>query len=255
MKITPIKTEKIVPNKSNLFDILDKYVVSFKEKSILVITSKIISICQGRVEKIGNDLLKKKKHRLMVNEADYYLPPEENKYGMTITIKDSVLLPSSGIDESNGEGIYIFWPRDKQKVANSVCSYLRKRFKLKYVGVVITDSKTTPLRWGTTGVGISHSGFLALNNYIGKPDIFGRKLKVTKANVLDGLAAAAVLVIGEGNEQTPLAIVEELPFVQFQTRNPTRSELENFKISIDDDIYSSLLKAVNWRKGRNHANE
>ncbi len=253
MKITPIKTEKIKPGKIGLFDILDRYIVSFKEKSILIITSKIIAVCQGRFEKIGNDPLKKKKHRLIINEADYYLPPEENKYGMTITIKDGVLLPTAGIDESNGEGIYIFWPKDKQKVANSVCDYLRKRFGLKYVGVVITDSKTSFMRWGTTGIGICHSGFLALNNYIGKPDIFGRKLKITKANILDGLAAASVLVIGEGNEQTPLAVIEDIPFVQFQTRNPTKKELEGFKISMENDIYASLLKSVNWKKGKNEA--
>lgn len=251
MKITPIKTEKITPNHYNLFDILDKYILSFKDHSILVITSKIIAICQGRVFKISKDHSKKKKHQLIKKEADYYLPPQENKYGMILTIKDGILLPTAGIDESNGAGFYILWPKSKQRVANSVRSYLVKRFRLQNVGVIITDSKTTPLRWGTTGVGISHSGFMALNNYIGEPDIFGRKLKVTKANVLDGLAAAAVLVIGEGKEQTPLAIIENVPFVTFQSRNPRKSELKNLKISIENDIYATLLKSVKWKKGEN----
>ena len=47
---------------------------------------------------------------------------------------------------------------------------------LKKVGVIITDSKTTPLRWGTSGVAISYSGFSPLKNYIGSPDIFGKEM-------------------------------------------------------------------------------
>jgi len=128
-------------------------------------------------------------------------------------------MPSAGIDESNSNGFYILHPKDLQETANKIRIYLCKRFKLKNVGVLITDSKTTPLRWGTTGVALAHSGFLALNDYIDTPDIFGRKLKVTKVNISDGLAAAAVLVIGEGREQTPLAIISETASVKFQVSN------------------------------------
>jgi F420-0:gamma-glutamyl ligase len=49
-------------------------------------------------------------------------------------------------------------------VANEVRAYLGERFSCRQVGVVIIDSKTTPLRWGVTGVAIAHSGFLALND-------------------------------------------------------------------------------------------
>lgn len=251
MKITPIKTGKIEPDHNCLYRILDQYLVSFKENSILVITSKIIAICQNRVVKINKTSHKEQKHKLIRKEADYYLNPEENKYKIMLTIKDGLLMPSAGIDESNGNGYFILWPNDKQKVANSVRSYLKRRFNLKKAGVIITDSKTTPLRWGTTGTGLAHSGFLALNNYIGKPDIFGRNLLATKANILDGLATAAVVVIGEGKEQTPLAVIEDIPFVKFQAQNPSKNQLKNLKISLEDDVYAAILKSVKWKKGRN----
>ena len=245
MKIKPIKTHKILPFKESLFEILDRYVVLMPEKSILVITSKIVAVCEGRVVKISEA----EKHNLIKKEAEFYLPPEANRYGMSLTIKRNVLAVTAGIDESNGNGYYILWPNDPQKSANGVRHYLEERFGSKDFGVIITDSKTTPLRWGVTGIAIAHSGFEALNNYIGKPDIFGRKLKVTKVNVMDGLAAAAVLVMGEGNEQTPLAVIDDLLFVNFTGGDPSEEELKGLHISIDEDIYGALLRSVKWEKG------
>lgn len=246
MKIFTIKTNKIDPtDKHNLYSLLNTYLACLKEKSILVITSKIISICEGRIIKIG----KADKRKLIEKEADYFLPNKDYPQTIMLTIKNNILIPTAGIDESNGNGYYILWPENPQKTADKIRVYLSKRFKRQYVGVLITDSKTTPLRWGTTGIALAHSGFLALNNYIGKKDIFGRKLKVTKANIADALAAASVLTMGEGNEQTPLAIVEEIPFVKFQRRKPKLEELKNLKINIEDDLYAPLLKSVKWKSG------
>jgi len=245
MKIFSIKTHKIRPYEQGLFEILDKYLTSLKEGSIVVITSKIVSICEGRVVKLdGVD-----KKELIKEEAEYLLPAEKSKYNITLTIKGNLLIPTAGIDESNGNGYYILWPKDPQKTANEVRKYLRKRFKIKKVGVIITDSKTTPLRWGTTGVAVVHSGFAALNNYIGKRDIFGRKFEMQKANIADALAASAVLVMGEGNEQTPLAVIDDVPFIKFQEKDPTRKALRDLHIDMDDDLYGPLLKSVKWKRG------
>ncbi|MDO8424886.1 MAG: coenzyme F420-0:L-glutamate ligase [bacterium] len=246
MEIFSIKTSKIKPYQQDLMQVLDKYLTDFQEKSILIITSKIVSICEGRVVKMGEA----EKKELIEKEAEYFLPPEKNKYNITLTIKGGLLVPTAGIDESNGNGYYILWPENSQATANKVRQYLCRKFKLKKAGVIITDSKTTPLRWGTTGVAIAHSGFSALNNYIGKPDIFGRKLAVTKANVADALAVAAVLVMGEGSEQTPLAVIKSVPFVSFQAGNPSSKELRESGISLTDDLYAPLLMGVKWRKGR-----
>ena len=246
MKITSLKTHKITVGNESLFNILDKYLNRLKEKFILVITSKIVSICEGNVIKIG----KINKIDLIKRESEYFIPPEKSKYNITLTLKRNLLVPTAGIDESNGNGYFILWPKNPHETANQVREYLKQRFKLKHAGVIITDSKTTPLRWGTTGFALAHSGFRALNNYIGKPDIFGRPLHVTKANIMDSLATSAVAVLGEGNEQTPLAIIEDVPFVKFQDRNPTKKELDELKIKIEDDLYAPLLKSAPWKRGK-----
>lgn len=229
-----------------MFKVLDKYLKPVKERSILAITSKIVSICEGRVVKLG----KAKKEDLIEQEAEYFLPPEESKYNITLTIKNNLLIPSAGIDESNAAGHLILWPKNPQDTANKVRRYLKKRFSLKRVGVIITDSKTTPLRWGASGAAIVYSGFSPLNNYIGKRDLFGRKFKVQKANIADALATSAVLVMGEGSEQTPLAVIEDVPIVRFKDKNPSKRELDNLNINISEDLYGPLLKSVKWKKGK-----
>ena len=57
--------------------------------------------------------------------------------------------------------------------------------------------------------------------------------------------------MGEGNEQTPLATIEDVPFVKFQSRNPTKNELNELNILFEDDLYAPLLKSINWKKGIN----
>ncbi len=244
MKITPIKTKPIVVG-DHLLEILNKSISFLSDKSVVAITSKIVSICEGNVVKIG----KKDKEVLIKNQADYYLPVR-NKYNFHLSIKNNILIPSAGIDESNGNGYYVLWPKNPQRSANNIRNYLTKKFKLNNLGIIIVDSKTTPLRWGVTGVGISHSGFNALNNYIGTKDIFGREFKAEKVNVADALAASAVVVMGEGNEQTPIAVIEDIPFVKFQIKNPSTKELKELAISMEDDLYGQILTSVKWKRGR-----
>lgn len=246
MVITAIKTHKITISDTDLFKILDKYIPPLGEKSIVVITSKIVSITESRVVKIGSI----DKDQLIEQESQSYLPRNENPYNVSLTITNDTLVATAGIDESNGNGYYILWPKNPQDTANAIRFHLAQRWNLKKVGVIITDSKTSPLRWGVTAIAIAYSGFVPLRNYIGKKDLFGKKLEYTKMNIADNLASAAAVVMGEGNEQTPLAVIEDIPFVQFQDRNPTQEEINNLKISPNEDVYSPLLKSVRWKKGR-----
>lgn len=245
MYIYPIATKKIVTG-DRLYDILAASLPAIKEGSILAITSKIVAICQGRMLLKGSA----PKDDLIQKEADWYIPRQRSKRGLIITLKEGNLIASAGIDESNGNGFYILWPKNPQLVANQVRAYLVKRFALRNVGVLITDSKSTPLRRGTTGFSLAYSGFSPLTSYVGKPDIFGIPLRETKADIADALAAAAVLVMGEGGEQTPLTVITDVPFVHFQPENPSEKELAKFRIRVRDDLYAPLLSFAPWRKSR-----
>ena len=244
MNIRTIRTEKITAQDCDLLAILDQHLAVFHEGEILVITSKIVAITQGRIIPVeAADF-----NALVQQEADAWLPPEQSRYGVWLTIKDGLLMPNAGVDESNANGCYVLWPLEIGQVANSVRAYLRQRFGLMHAGVLITDSRPLPLRWGVTGMGVAHSGFRAINDLVGQADLFGRPLHMTKVNVVDGLAAAAVLVMGEGTEQTPLAVISDLPFVYFETHDPSAEELTAMQIAPEDELYAPLLTAVQWIK-------
>ncbi|MBI2036720.1 coenzyme F420-0:L-glutamate ligase [Candidatus Microgenomates bacterium] len=251
MIVTSVKTHKITARDTDLLKILDKYLLKVEERSIIAITSKIVSICEGQLVKIGQGSKGSwgQKDELIEREAQYFLPRSENKYGVSLTITNNTLVATSGIDESNGNGYYILWPKDPQKTANRIRLHLMSRCNLRNIGIIITDSRTVPLRWGVTAFALVYSGFLPLENYIGKPDLFGRKFEFEQMSIIDNLACAAAVVMGEGAEQTPMAVITDLPFVQFQDRNPTEKELDALKISMDKDLYGPFLKSVKWRKG------
>lgn len=239
MKITTYKTH-LLSKQDCLYATLDKYVPKTFEKDILVITSKIISLMEGSyVLKEGSP----SKAELIQHSADAYLPKESNFF---LTLKNHLLIPAAGIDESNAEGIYIFLPKDSQKTAEEIWSYLCKRDNRKELGVIITDSHTTPLRRGVLGVSLGFCGFKALYSYIGKPDCFGDPLEVTYTNLVDSLAASAVLCMGEGNEQTPIAIIQNAPKIEFTQAPPDQKELDFFYVPMKEDLYGPLLEAVPW---------
>ncbi|MEX1052423.1 MAG: coenzyme F420-0:L-glutamate ligase [Patescibacteria group bacterium] len=247
MKIVALKTEIITPKKITLFKLIDKYIKSLKEESVIVFTSKIVSLCEGAVVKIGTI----DKNELVKQEAELYIPSVLKKNSLGLTMKNNILIPGAGIDESNSAGYYTLWPKNPQKTANKLRNYLKKKFNLNKVGVIITDSRIIPLRWGTIGVAIAHSGFLAMKNYIGTPDLFGRTLEVSTSNIADALATAAVLVMGEGSEQTPIAIASGLNFIDFKNANPGKDELSKLHVGLKDPMYKPFFKKVNWQKGGN----
>lgn len=245
MQVTAIKTHAITKIDTDILVILDAYLPAIPERSVVVVTSKIVSICEGRMVRKTSDF---QKDALATQEADLYLPREYNQYGFMITIKNNIMIASAGIDESNGNGYLILWPKNPQKSANSIREHIVRTRNVRNIGVIIADSKLTPLRWGVTGVAIAHSGFEAIYSYIGKKDIFERVFHAEKSNIADALATAAVVVMGEGIERQPLAVITDIPFVHFQQRNPTKKELDGMHISLHDDVYASLLASVPWKK-------
>ncbi|MDB5181359.1 MAG: putative F420-0--gamma-glutamyl ligase, partial [Candidatus Saccharibacteria bacterium] len=217
-----------------------------EEGTVVAIAAKIVSLCEGRA--IPMDAVDK--DELIAQESSWYLPRTSSRYNVSFTITRNMLIPTAGIDESNANDHYILWPKDVQESANRIRKHLQEKYKLKNLGVIITDSTTRPMQWGTTGIAVAFSGFKPLKDYIGTDDIFGRTMQFQKSNIANGLAAAAVLLMGEGSEQTPLCVISDLSFIEFQDNDPTAAELESLIIAPEDDLYAPFLTAVDWQKGQ-----
>lgn len=243
MIIRGIKTHVIKKN-DVLIDILDQYVATLDENSILVITSKIISILEHQlIPKEGVD-----KKKLIIEESDMFLETEKNAYDFYLTIKNGVLIPSAGIDESNSNNQYILYPKNLEVTIFNIWDYLKKRDNLQNLGIIISDSHSTLMRRGLTGIALSWIGFEPMNSYIGKEDIYEQPLKITQVNVIDALATSAVFVMGEGSETMPFAIIENAPKITYVNRKPSDFEKNQVYVSLEDDLYISLLKTGKWMK-------
>jgi F420-0:gamma-glutamyl ligase len=244
MIATPIKTKRVTPGMCSLRELLDDSLRELSEGSVLAITSKVVSLCENRVVPGDTD-----KEELIKRESDRYMDREDSKYGYHFTIVNHTLAAAAGIDESNGSGGYILWPRDSQATANDIRAYLAERFGLERVGVVITDSASRPMRLGASGIALGFSGFKGLRDYRGQPDLFGRPFKVSRADIAGGLAATAVLLMGEGNECTPFVTLADVPGLTFVPRDPTPEELETLNIQPEDDLFDPFLSKATWLPG------
>ena len=243
MKIHSIKTHRIEKNES-IFEILDQYVTSLAENSVLAITSKILSLTQGKV--VDKD--KADKYKLIRQESDAILETDHNPYGFHLTLKNGILIPSAGIDESNVNNVYVLYPENIQLAAAEIWEHLKSKHNIQNLGILITDSHTTIMRCGVTGIALGWCGFEPLYSYVGKSDLYENPLRVTQLNIVDALAVTAVFVMGEGNEQTPLAILSDIPKITFQDRPPTSEEEISLSIPMEDDLYAPLLQSVKWVK-------
>lgn len=248
MLVKTIKTRPLIPPQDDLLSVIKESVLSadwrMKEKSIIVVTSKVVSIWEGKCIKI---IEVPDKDELIKKESDLYIDRAKvsSDYDVMLTIKNNILIPTSGIDESNANGYYILWPEKPFESAKKLYDFIKKEYKLKDFGIIISDSHTTPLRTGIMGIGIAYYGFNPLRDYRGKKDIFGRELKMSQTNIVDSLSASAVYAMGEGAEQTPIAIIEDCGEIDFGETDITKPD--PLYISIDEDIYSPFLKSVKWK--------
>ncbi len=240
MIVRAIKTRKFLPPKDNLLDLLSS-IKELKEDSVVAVTSKVVSIGEGRcipTSKISKD-------ELAAEEADKYLPREESPGGWILhTIKNNMIVASGGVDESNGANYYILWPKNPTASAKKIWSFLRKRFKIINVGVIITDSRLIPLRRGVVGIAISYFGFKGLKDYRGKKDLFGREFVMETSNLADSLATAAVLEMGEGAERLPIVVISNIPDIEFSSKTDKSLELGE-----KEDMFYPFFSSVKWKKG------
>ena len=231
MNIQPIRT-RVFTESEDLVQFIVQHVPVLKNGSVLAVTSKIVALAEGSVVRATSS---RAKEAIIRAESEWQRQAKHGK----LTLKDGLLMWNAGVDESNAKGNIVLLPKDSFKVAEQLRRKLTKLYKVKSMGVVITDSRIMPLRAGVVGVALGYAGFKGLRDYRGKKDIFGRKLKFTQTDIADSLATAAVLVMGEGKEQCPLCVIEDAP-VEFSAK-VNRKELV---VAPKDDMYRPLFAKI-----------
>lgn len=181
---------------------------------VVVIAQKIVSKAEGRLVRPGDVVPGEEARRIAAEtgrEAEMVqLILDESREILRATPaaiiarhRSGHVLANAGIDASNvADGAVLLWPEDADASARAI------RAELGGPAVVIADSMGRAWRIGTVGAAIGCAGLAVLDDRRGKgEDLFGRTLQATVIAIADGVAAAAVLAMGEGAEGTPAAIV------------------------------------------------
>jgi coenzyme F420-0:L-glutamate ligase len=156
--------------------------------------------------------------------------------GALLTVKNGDAVANAGIDRKNApEGAVVLWPRKPDLSASSIRRSIQRRSG-NNVGVVIVDSRVSPLRLGTTGFAIGSAGFEPVEDLRGTSDLFGRRIEITLRAIADGIAASAQLVMGEDSDQIPFAIIREAP-IKFGDGHGVRST----KLAWNQCLYMSQI--------------
>jgi coenzyme F420-0:L-glutamate ligase/coenzyme F420-1:gamma-L-glutamate ligase len=115
---------------------------------------------------------------------------------------------NAGIDQSNIEGGRILLlPEDPSASAARIRAGLAQD-----CAVIITDSCGRAFRRGICGVAVGWSGIGASKDWRGIKDLYGRILEITEESIVDELAGAANLLMGEAGDGTPAVVFRGLSY-------------------------------------------
>lgn len=189
-----------------------------QDGDVLVVAQKIVSKAEGRVVSLVNVKPSARAARLarqlgkdarlvqLILQESKEVVKMQNGIIITET-RHGFVCANSAVDQSNlaDDESAVLLPVDPDGSARRLRSLIKKE-QGKDVAVVITDTFGRPFREGQVNVAVGVSGLRPIKSYIGKKDMFGKKLRVTEIAVADELASAAELVMGKA-EGVPVAIV------------------------------------------------
>ena len=235
IQIIPVKIkEDIQPSDDIIALILSSSKSSIDDGDVIVISQKIISKKEGRVVKlesvipselsVGISSAYEKDPRLVeaiLSESKRIVRMEHGV--IIVETNHNFICANAGIDESNVEkGFATLLPVDPDKSAKKIRDAVLQ-ITGKNTAVIISDTFGRPFRLGQTDHAIGIAGIESIKNYEGKPDTFGKIMRVTAIAIIDELCAASELVMGKTNK-SPVAIIK------------------NYKFESNNDSISSIIR-------------
>ncbi len=122
--------------------------------------------------------------------------------------KHGFVCANAGVDHTNVDPEHVtILPDDPDASAARIRDFIKSKLGTE-VSVIISDTQGRAFRMGCVGVAVGVAGMSPLLNLRGKRDLHDKELRVTITSPADALAAAAVSVMGEANEGTPVVVVK-----------------------------------------------
>ncbi|WP_418058234.1 coenzyme F420-0:L-glutamate ligase [Pimelobacter simplex] len=164
---------------------------------VLVVTSKVVSKAEGRIETGDRDAwVDAETERLVARRGPTRIV--RNRLGLTMA--------AAGVDASNvNAGTVVLLPLDPDASARRLRTAVAERTG-RNVGVVVTDTAGRTWREGQTDIAIGAAGIQVLESFAGRVDAHGNELAVTAPAVADEIASAVELAQGKLGAR-PCAVV------------------------------------------------
>jgi coenzyme F420-0:L-glutamate ligase/coenzyme F420-1:gamma-L-glutamate ligase len=193
--------------------------VEIEDGDVIVIAQKVVSKAEGRIVRLKTVVpseralrIAKKTGRnpklveLVLRESKRFLKTSQEI--MIVEDQRDIVNINAGIDKSNVQGAdsYALLPVNPDESARQLRSRLEK-LTGKKVGLIISDTYSRAFRRGQVNFAIGIAGLSPFFDYRGTEDLFGYVIQVKFAAVADELAGAAELLMGQGKEAMPVAII------------------------------------------------
>ncbi|WNY25703.1 coenzyme F420-0:L-glutamate ligase [Methanolapillus millepedarum] len=164
---------------------------------------------------------------------------------MLVRNKNRHICINAGIDGSNvGGGRLLKLPNNPDGCATAIGEKLEK-LTGKKISVIITDTNGRAFKEGQTNVAIGLYKIKALRTWIGEKDLFGYVLEISEEAVVDEIAGAANLIMGEGANGYPVVIVRGLDLY-----TPEKTSIMEFYRKKEDDVIVKGLLEIKKQDNR-----
>lgn len=212
-----------------LLNALQENKIVLMDGDILVITQKIVSKAENRfvnlatvqpsarAQEIAAQTEKDARFvELVLRESSAVLRTRPGT--LIVEHKNGFVCANAGIDHSNVQNLggnaddwVLLLPENPEASAGALRAQIEALVKMR-IAIIVIDTHGRAWRNGTVGISIGFSGMPGVVDLRGKPDLFGYQLRVTQVAVVDELAAAASLLMGQSNENIPAVHVRGFPY-------------------------------------------
>jgi coenzyme F420-0:L-glutamate ligase / coenzyme F420-1:gamma-L-glutamate ligase len=213
---------------------------------VLVVAHKVVSKAEGRVRRLSEiepgerarSLAEehRKDARLVQAVLDQSAELLRAVDGTLICVTHRGLVcANAGVDQSNASGDgeeLVLLPEDPDASAAHLRAGIEAARGVR-PAIVVTDSFGRPWRLGQTDVAVGAAGLVPLDQWIGRPDAFGRELRVTSIAVADSIAAAADLARAKDSLE-PVVLVRGLERYVTREDGPGAAALRR---PAEDDLF------------------
>jgi len=233
-----------------IVEVAAKNDVQIEEGDIIVVCQKILSKAEGRIVSLRNikssikarEIAEKtgkssKFVELVLSETNTII--KANSEALLVKDKRDLICINAGIDKSNVEGANNFsLLPENPDISAKKCRQRIEELTGKKVAVVISDTYSRPFRRGQVNFAIGIAGISPFKDYRGKEDLFGNTLKVKNVAVVDEIAAAAELLMGQAKEAKPVVIFKGLKNLVHLSEG---SSIKELYISKNEDLFKNTL--------------